>query len=314
MFDINQVSSQKGRVAIVTGANVGLGFETTKALASKDMTVVLACRSEKKASAAMASIRSESPSAQLHFLPLDLSDLSSVRKFAEAFLHEFSRLDLLINNAGVMVPPYEKTVYGFELQMGANYFGHFLLTSLLLERLEQTGQARVVNLSSIAHQRGRIHFDDMHFEKSYTRWEAYGQSKLAMLMFAYELDRKLKAHGYSTLSVAAHPGVSNTALSRYIPKALYSVASVFFGWMMQSPKDGAQPQLYAVLGKDILGGDYTGPDGFREMRGRAVKVDSKPHAKNLDVANRLWEVSESLTGAHYFSTAATAAEKDAALI
>jgi NAD(P)-dependent dehydrogenase (short-subunit alcohol dehydrogenase family) len=300
MFNIKDVVNQKGRIAIVTGANVGLGFETTRALADKDMTVVMACRNEQKANAARTDILKEFPNADIHILTLDLSDLASVRKFAQSFLEQFNHLDLLINNAGVMVPPYEKTVDGFELQMGANYFGHFLLTSLLLPLLEKSEQPRIVNLSSIAHRSGRIHFSDMHFEKRYSRIKAYGQSKLAMLMFAYELDRKLKANGYKTISVAAHPGVSNTNLSRYIPKLLMTVLSPVLKRMTQSPLDGAQPQLYAALGADIVGGDYTGPDGPREMAGKPVKVDSMPHAKNEAVARKLWDESVMLTGAQWF--------------
>jgi NAD(P)-dependent dehydrogenase (short-subunit alcohol dehydrogenase family) len=300
MFNIQDIESQKDRIAIVTGANVGLGFETTRALAEKGMTVIMACRNEQKADAARSSIVKEFPEADLHVLALDLSDLSSVRKFAESFLKRFKQLDLLINNAGVMVPPYEKTVDGFELQMGANYFGHFLLTSLLLPLLEKSEQPRIVNLSSIAHRSGQIYFDDLHFEKRYSRIKAYGQSKLAMLMFAYELDRQLKANDYKTMSVAAHPGVSNTNLSRYIPKLLMTVVSPVFKRMTQSPIEGAQPQLYAALGADIVGGDYTGPDGPREMAGNAVKVDSMRHSKDEAVAKKLWDKSVSLTGAQWF--------------
>ncbi len=302
MFTMNNVPSQQGRVAIVTGANVGLGFETTKALAAKQATVIMACRSEAKALEARTKILAEHPDADVHFIALDLSDLASVRKFAEQFLSQFKRLDLLINNAGVMIPPYEKTVDGFELQMGANYFGHFLLTSLLLPTLETTAGARVVQLSSIAHKSGRIHFSDMHFEKRYSRMKAYGQSKLAMLMFAFELDRQLKAHGYKTLSVAAHPGVSSTNLSRYIPGWLMTLASPLFKSMSQLPVDGAQPQLYAALGEDINGGDFTGPDGSREMKGKPVKVSAMPHALDKSVAKKLWDVSVELTGATWFTT------------
>jgi NAD(P)-dependent dehydrogenase (short-subunit alcohol dehydrogenase family) len=312
MFDINSVPSQPGRVAIVTGANIGLGFETAKALAKKEMTVVMACRSEQKASEAMAAIRQEIPKAQLHFLALDLSDLASVRRSAEKFLTEFSRLDLLINNAGVMMPPYQKTVDGFELQMGANYFGHFLLSSLLLPLLEQTEGARIVNLSSIVHRSGKIHFDDMHFEKRYSKQAAYAQSKLAMLMFSYELDRRLKDKGYKTLSIAAHPGVSMTGLVRHFPDWLVSLSKPLMKRFMSQPEEGAQPQLYAALGNDIAGGDYTGPDGFREIRGKAIKVEPESHARDLDVARRLWEVSIQLTGAKFFNAPETSETKDSA--
>jgi NAD(P)-dependent dehydrogenase (short-subunit alcohol dehydrogenase family) len=301
MFDINQVPNQAGRVAIVTGANVGLGFETTRALAKKEMTVIMACRNQQKAEDARAQIIAEVPDAKLEILLLDLSDLASVRSFSENFLTKYEQLDLLINNAGVMIPPYEKTVDGFELQMGANYFGHFLLTSLLLDTLEKTDASRIVQLSSVAHRGAKIFFDDMHFEKKYSRIKAYGQSKLAMLMFAYELDRQLKARGYKTLSVAAHPGVSDTNLSRYIPKVIMTLFGFLLKRMTQPAIDGTQPQLYAALGSDILGGDYTGPDGPRENSGKAIKVGSKPNSKDESVAKKLWETSINLTGAKWFS-------------
>lgn len=305
MFNLSNISSQHGRIAIVTGANVGLGFETALVLAGKGAKVILACRSAEKANKAMADIRQQVPDADLVFLPLDLSDLASVRAFAEQFLSHYSQLDLLINNAGVMMPPYEKTVDGFELQMGANYLGHFLLTSLLLPTLEATNQSRIVNLSSIAHRTGKIHFDDLHFEKRYSKTEAYGQSKLAMLMFSYELSRRLKAQNYSTLSVAAHPGVANTALTRYMPKLMMRLLSPLFGLLVSSPAEGALPQLYAALGEDIVSGDYTGPNGFNEIRGKqAIKVEPRPHALDADVSKRLWEVSETLTGARFFSDSA----------
>ncbi|EAR11456.1 oxidoreductase [Reinekea blandensis] len=301
MFDINAITSQEGRVAIVTGANVGLGFSTTHTLAKNGATVVMACRNADKANSAIAELKKNLPDADLVFMPLDLSDLKSVKRFAEQFLEQFDRLDLLINNAGVMVPPYQKTVDGFELQMGANYFGHFLLTSLLLPLLEKTGNARIVNLSSIAHRNGKIHFDDMHFEKRYSKMEAYGQSKLAMLMFSYELSRRLKEQGYSTIAVAAHPGVANTALSRYLPKPMIALLTPVAGLLLSSPEEGALPQIYAAVGEDIESGDYLGPNGFNEMRGKQpVKVKPRPHALDTEVSGRLWEVSLELTGAHYF--------------
>ncbi|MEJ2044603.1 MAG: oxidoreductase [Reinekea sp.] len=302
MFDINQVPSQIGRIAIVTGANVGLGFETTKALAAKGATVIMACRSEQRALAAQEQIQAELPTAKLQFIPLDLSNLASVRQFAATFQTEHKRLDLLINNAGVMIPPYQKTVDGFELQMAANYFGHFLLTSLLLPILEGTDGARIVNLSSVAHRTGRIHFSDLHAEKHYNRIKYYGQSKLAMLMFTYELDRQLKANGYRTLAVAAHPGVSTTNLSRYIPSFVMLLLKPWLRLFSHSPIDGAQPQLYAALGEDINSGDFTGPDGFKEVKGKAIKVKPMPHAEDRDVAGRLWNISTELTGAIWFSS------------
>lgn len=301
MYDLNNLPSQNGRVAIVTGANVGLGFETTIALASKGAKVILACRSAEKAKQAMNEIKQRLPNADLVFLPLDLSDLKSVKAFAASILADYSRLDMLINNAGVMMPPYEKTIDGFELQMGANYFGHFLLTSLLLPLLEKTGNARIVNLSSIAHRSGRIHFDDMHFEKGYSKGKAYGQSKLAMLMFSYELAQRLKEGGYSTMSIAAHPGVANTALVRYLPKFVTGVLGPVLKGLLSTAEEGARPQIWAALADEIESGDYIGPDGFNEIRGQnAIKVKPRPHALDTNVSKRLWDVSVELTGAEYF--------------
>lgn len=298
-FNLNSIPKQAGKIAIVTGANVGLGFETVRAFVAKDITIIMACRSQQKAEAARAQILAETPNANIDIILLDLSDLRSVTAFAESFKARYNQLDLLINNAGLMVPPYEKTVDGFELQMGANYFGHFLLTSLLLPVLEATEGARIVNLSSVAHRSGKIHFDDMHFVKRYSRWQAYGQSKLAMLMFSFELDRQLKAMGCKTLSVAAHPGVSDTNLSRYIPKLLITLLYPVFKLMTQPADKGALPQIYAALGADINSGDYTGPDGFREMAGKPIKVGCYPHAKDLAVAKKLWDVSVELTNASW---------------
>lgn len=302
MFDLKSLPSQKNRVAIVTGANVGLGYETALALGAKGATVILACRSTEKANRAISDIKKQVPDADLVHMSLDLSDLKSVHNFAENVKQNYQQLDLLINNAGVMMPPYEKTVDGFELQMGANYLGHFLLTGLLLPLLEKTGSARIVNLSSIAHRNGRIHFDDMHFEKNYSKTQAYGQSKLAMLMFSYELAKRLKDAGYSTLSIAAHPGVANTALTRYMPGLVISVLSPVLKRLVSTPEEGAIPQIYAALGEDIQSGDFIGPDGFNEMRGKnPIKVEPRPHALDKEVSERLWEVSLEQTGAHYFS-------------
>jgi NAD(P)-dependent dehydrogenase (short-subunit alcohol dehydrogenase family) len=300
-FDINKIPPQKGRVAIVTGANIGLGYETTRALAQKDITVVMACRTESKALEAKAKIQQEFPNAQLLVLALDLSSLASVREFALTFKKQFDKLDLLINNAGVMIPPYQTTVDGFELQLGTNYLAHFLLTSLLLDTLEKTDGARVVSLASIAHKSGKINFDDLQSQKKYSKMKAYQQSKLACLIFSIELDRRLKANGYKTLSVAAHPGVSTTNLVQYIPSWLITLSMPVFKAISHPPREGAQPQLYAALGDDISGGDYTGPTGFQEMVGPAGKTKGKPHAYDKATAEKLWDASVKLTDAKFFS-------------
>jgi NAD(P)-dependent dehydrogenase (short-subunit alcohol dehydrogenase family) len=296
MFDITKVPSQKGRIAIVTGANAGLGYETSLALGKLGAKVIMACRNAAKAEAAKQTILAKAPGADLEIMTLDLSSLKSVRAFAAAYLAKYDRLDLLINNAGIMIPPYSKTEDGFESQMGANYFGHFLLTGLLLETINKTPGARIVALSSKAHENGQINFEDLQSEKAYSKFGAYSQTKLACLMFAYELQRRLEAAGHKTLSVAAHPGVSNTELGKYFPKILYYLFLPLFPIFMHKPSNAALPQLMAALDPDVKGGEYFGPTGLNGMKGKPGKVESKPQSHDKDVAKKLWEVSEKLTG------------------
>lgn len=298
-FNLNNIPSQKGRIAIVTGANIGLGYETALGLAKKEMTVILACRNEKKAAAAKQDILKEVPSANIDILQIDLSKLDSVRTFAKNYLSKYTQLDLLINNAGVMVPPFSLTEDGFELQMAANYFGHFLLTGLLLDAVLATPNSRIVSLSSIAHRSGKINFDDLQSKKKYSAFQAYSQSKLACLMYGYELQRRLDAAGQtSTISTIAHPGASNTNLAQHLPKWAVTLFSVLAPLFSHSAKAGAQPTLWAALG-EAKGGDYFGPTSFREMKGKAGKVSSTPLSKDKEIAQRLWEVSEKLTGITY---------------
>jgi len=279
MFDINNIPSQKGRIAIITGSNTGLGFETALELAKKNTTVIMACRDLDKASKAKNAILSLAAGATVEVMELDLSKLSSVRAFADAYLKKYTTLDLLINNAGIMIPPFSKTEDGFESQMGANYFGHFLLTGLLLKTIMQTPHSRIVTLSSKAHERGRIDFENLHAEKSYSRM--------------------LAAHQSGTIAVSAHPGVSDTELGRYIPKLFYTVFMPVFSFFTHPPKDGALPTLMAALDEDVKGGDYFGPTGFNGMKGKPGKVKALPHAYDKEVAKKLWEVSEKLTGYTY---------------
>ncbi len=298
-FEITKISSQKGKIAIVTGANTGLGFETALALAQKHAHVVMACRNLKKAQIAKEKILVKFPTASLDILQLDLDSLKSVREFASGFTIKYSRLDLLINNAGLMIPPFMQTEDGFESQFGVNYLSHFLLTGLLLPTLEKTPQSRVVSLASIAHKGATINFDDLNSEKSYARSKAYGQSKLACLMFAYELDRRLKKSGSQVKSIAAHPGVSNTELGRYIPKVLYILLFPLVKLMTHPPHEAAKPTLFAALHPELKGGEYIGPTGFNEMKGKPGIVGSEPQSHNEEVAQKLWEVSEKLTNIHY---------------
>lgn len=298
-FDLDKIPSQKGRIAIVTGANVGLGYETALGLAKKEMTVILACRNIEKANTAKQKILKEVPAADLDILKIDLSKLDSVRSFAKNYLEKYQQLDLLINNAGVMVPPFSLTEDGFELQMAANYLGHFLLTGLLLKTILKTPNSRIVSLSSIAHRSGKINFDDLQSKKKYSAFQAYSQSKLACLMYGYELQRRLEAAGQqSTISTIAHPGASNTNLAQHLPKWAMALFGLFAPLFSQSAEAGAQPTLWAAVG-EAKGGDYFGPTGFKEMKGKAGKVDSTPLSKDKAIAKQLWEVSEKLTGITY---------------
>lgn len=299
-WSIDQVPAQSGRLAIVTGANIGLGLETAKALAGKGCAVVLACRNLAKAEAAKAQILALHPQAIVECMVLDLSSLRSVRAFAKAFAQQHARLDLLINNAGIMMPPYSLSEDGFESQLAANYLGHFALTGLLLPQLLATPGARVVSLSSLAHKWSPIQFDDLQFKKGYDKRLAYGQSKLACLMFAYELQRRLSQAGHDTLSVAAHPGVSATNLFQHLPKVV-QVFAPLTSLVFQSAAGGAQPSLYAALGTDIQGGDFCGPHAMGEMRGYPIKVGSNRRSRDTTTAAKLWAVSEDLTGVRYLS-------------
>ncbi len=300
-FNLDTIPSQRGRVAIITGANTGLGYETALNFAKKDMTIIMACRNQAKAMKAKAAIAAEVPGADLDVLPIDLTDLSSVRAFADTFREKYDRLDLLINNAGIMFPPYGKTVDGFERQMGANYFGHFLLTALLLERMPDSSESRVVSLSSGAHRAARgINFEDLHWEQGYSKFGAYAQSKLACLMFGDELQRRLVKAGKKILSVSAHPGMSPTELARYMPMyQLIFLQVTVAPFFMHGVEQAALPTVMAALGADVQGGEYFGPQGVLELKGKPGRVEKARAVEDLAVARQLWEVSEELTGAAY---------------
>jgi len=293
-FTLENAPSQVGKLAIVTGANVGLGFETTIGLAKKGAKVVMACRSQEKAEKAKSDILEKVPDAELEIMVLDLNSLSSVRSFADAFKTRYDQLDILINNAGIMMPPFSLTEDGFESQFGVNHLGHFLLTGLLLPTLNSTQGSRVVALSSKAHEWGKIEFDNLQSEKKYSKMGAYGLSKLACLMFAYELDRRLDAAGSQVTSVAAHPGGSNTDLARHFPKVMYYILMPIMLPMMHSPVNAALPSLMAAIDESVRGGSYYGPTGFRGMRGKPGKVDSTAASNDKAVAKELWEKSEKL--------------------
>jgi len=288
------IPNQTGRIAIVTGANSGIGYETTLALAQKGATAVMACRNLEKANPAAGQIRATNPSGTVEVMQLDLGDLESVKAFAAAFQEKYNRLDLLINNAGIMMPPYGKTAQGFETQFGVNHLGHFALTGLLLDLLLQTPQSRVVTVSSMSHRFGRIDFDDLNWEKGYNPNAAYGQSKLANLLFTYELQRKLTAAGQGTIATAAHPGWTGTNLQRHA--AWLNFLNRF---VAQAPPMGALPTLMAATEPGVNGGEYFGPGSFMEMRGYPKRVESNDRSHDEDVAAKLWNVSEELTGVRY---------------
>ncbi len=288
------IANLDGKIAIVTGANSGIGFETAKALAEKGATVVMACRNRDKARAAVDKITSDVPGAKLRIIRLDLADLEAVREFAEQFKAHYERLDLLINNAGIMIPPYTQTKDGFEVQFGANHLGHFALTGLLLDMILATPGARIVNVSSNAHRMGSgtIDFDNLNAEKGYDAREAYAQSKLANLLFTLELNARLQELNAAAMATSAHPGWTVTNLQRGLLHAISRVVG-------QSPLMGALPTLRAAADPEAQPNDYYGPSGFMEMRGYPQKVETSAAAKDDELARKLWAVSEEMTGVTY---------------
>ena len=294
-----EIPDQVGRVAVVTGANSGIGLETATELARAGAVVVLAARGA-KAELARDEIASRVPSAQLDPRTLDLADLASVRSFATEVAAAHPKLDLLINNAGVMMPPQPQTADGFELQFGTNHLGHFALTGLLLERLQSGSDARVVTVSSIEHKPGRLRFDDLQWETEYSPRGAYQQSKFANAVFGLELDRRLRAAGLAVKSVLAHPGYSATNLQSTGPtgpmKVLLAVTNKI---VAQSAERGAWPSLYAATAPGVEGGQFIGPDGFMEARGHPKTVEPVRRARDAETGRRLWQVSEELTGVSY---------------
>jgi NAD(P)-dependent dehydrogenase (short-subunit alcohol dehydrogenase family) len=298
----NKIPDQQGRLVIVTGGNSGIGFEAALALAGKNAHVILAVRNIDKGEEAARNIRQKYSSSQVSVMHLDLSDLKSVRAFAQNFLKQYDRLDVLINNAGVMALPPRKTADGFEMQFGTNHLGHFAITGLLLPALKKTPGSRVVTVSSGLHTSGDIHFDDLQWEKKYQSRGAYGQSKLANLLFAYELQRRLEAAGIKTISVGCHPGFAATNLQAAGPEM---EGSILKAWMMkiataifaQGQDMGALPTLFAAVAAEVNGCDYIGPAGG--MKGYPIKLKSNDKSYDESLAKRLWTVSEELTGVVY---------------
>ena len=290
-----RVGDQSGRVAVVTGANSGIGYEAAKVLAARGATVVLACRSEQRGTAAEERLTREVAGADVRFMQLDLADLTSVERFAGELKEAFDRLDLLINNAGVMMPPLSRTAQGFELQLGVNHLGHFALTGHLLDRLVATPGSRIVNVASQAHRNGKMDFGDLNWERrSYSKMGAYGQSKLANLLFTFELGRRIEAAGADTLVTAAHPGWTGTNLQQHVK--LFEIMNGLFA--MPQPQ-GALPTLRAAVDPDATQGTYYGPHGIYEMRGYPRPVGTTKAAKSEADAATLWERSVELTGVSY---------------
>ena len=304
-WGLAEMPDQSGRTVVVTGANSGLGFEATRAFARKGAHVVMACRSRERAADARdeicssAGTRSSADSSTVSILELDLADLDSVHEFVAAFEREYDDLHVLCNNAGVMAIPRRETADGFEMQFGVNHLGHFALTALLFDRLRETaGESRVVTHSSGVHENGDIDFDDLHGEDDYDKWGAYAQSKLANLLFAYELDRRLQT---DVTSVGCHPGYAATGLQRRGPEMAGSRLrlwgmKVANAVLAQSAEQGALPMLYAATAPDIEGGEYVGPGGVMNMRGSPERQKSSARSYDEDLATRLWDVSEDLTG------------------
>jgi NAD(P)-dependent dehydrogenase (short-subunit alcohol dehydrogenase family) len=293
------IPDQAGRVAVITGANTGLGYETATALAAKGAHVVLAVRNLDKGKDAVALISKRSPNVDVALQELDLTSLESIRAAAEQLRSDYDRIDLLINNAGVMYTPKSNTKDGFELQFGTNHLGHFAFTGLLLDKLLPVGGSRIVTVSSVGHRiLADIHFDDLQWERSYNRVAAYGQAKLSNLLFTYELQRRLASHG-TTIAVAAHPGMSDTELMRNMPSVLRSSFEGLAPVVAQNPAMGALPQLRAASDPTVLGGQYYGPAGFAQTRGYPKIVGSSKKSHDVDRQRRLWTVSEELTGVTY---------------
>ncbi|ORA09442.1 SDR family NAD(P)-dependent oxidoreductase [Mycobacterium arosiense] len=295
------VPDQSGRVVVVTGANTGIGYEAAAVLAYRGAHVVLAVRNLEKGNAALSRIVAASPRADVTLQQLDLSSLDAIRSAADALRAAYPRIDLLINNAGVMWTPKQVTRDGFELQFGTNHLGHFALTGLLLDRLLVVRDSRVVTVSSVGHRiRADIRFDDLQWERRYDRVAAYGQSKLANLLFTYELQRRLAAQADAkTIAVAAHPGGTNTELARNLPGVLRPVQAVLGPVLFQSPAMGALPTLRAATDPTVQGGQYYGPSGFLEQRGRPKLVESSARSHDEELQRRLWTVSEELTGVSF---------------
>jgi NAD(P)-dependent dehydrogenase (short-subunit alcohol dehydrogenase family) len=291
----DRIPSLVGRVFVVTGANSGLGLETARVLGSRGATVIMTARDMAKGEAAVEELRADQPDARFDLRELDLADLDSVREFAAGI----DRVDVLVNNAGVMMPPHTHTKQGYELQFGVNHLAHFALTVLLFNTLLRSEDSRVVTVSSGLHHRGRIHFEDLHGNQNYNRTKFYTQSKLANVVFGLELHRRLRSNGFGMRSVLAHPGYTATNLQSSGPSGIAKVLmKVGNRLMAQDVEMGALPQIYAAAGADVESGQFYGPDGRNESKGFPTLVQPLDEARDREVGKRLWDISEELTGVH----------------
>jgi NAD(P)-dependent dehydrogenase (short-subunit alcohol dehydrogenase family) len=296
----DEAPDQTGRTAVITGANAGIGLQIARALARRGGTVILACRDRGRGERAASLIRTESPGADIQVVALDLASLASVRNAATEIVRTSPRLDLLINNAGVMQVPYQRTEDGLELTLATNHLGHFALTGLLIDRLLAAPGSRVVNVSSLAHRHATVRFDDLNGERDYDPADAYGQSKLANLLFTYELQDRLDASGSATVAIAAHPGIVETDLwrtsSRLERVAISRRLRPLNFWLSQDAAHGALPILRAALDPTARGGEYYGPGGPGQFAGRPERVEPSAASRDPDARRRLWDASEELTG------------------
>lgn len=298
MWTKENISNQEGRVALITGANIGIGFETALALYEKGAHVVLACRDINKANEAAEKIKQAPGTGSVEVLQLDLSDLDNVKQAAENFKLKHQRLDLLINNAGVMVPPASKTAQGFELQFGTNVLGHYAFTAYLYDVVKATPNSRIVTVSSLVYRLGNVDYTNLKLEKDYDPNREYAQSKLANLLFTLELQRRIDAENTPVLSTASHPGITHTNLARNISQEQFDSMVEVYGELME-PWQGALPTLYAAVNEDVKGGDYIGPDKDGGLRGYPAKAEILPHALDEAEAVKLWQFMEEATGVRF---------------
>ncbi|MDX1802802.1 MAG: oxidoreductase [Alcanivorax sp.] len=293
----DEIPSLDGKIVVITGANSGLGLESARLMAARGAHVIMACRSEQKAQAALKEILKDLPDAKLEIMSLDLASQNAIKGFAKRFKDRYPRLDILLNNAGLMAPPLSHTADGFEIQFGTNHLGHFALTGLLLDHLEKAESPRVVTVSSMAHNFGNLYFDNLNGQKGYSRWLFYGQSKLANLMFARELHRRLRTTGSRIRSFAVHPGYSDTNLQST------SGTDIFNRFFAQPQQMGCYPSVYAATSEQVESGEYYGPNGCFEAAGYPAPARVRKRAKDQQLAERLWDVSEEMTGIRFLDVA-----------